>query len=410
MQVFSPAAELPIGPLSWREDALRPELTRALVHGEMAACLRTFLDLVRFDPSHPLHDIYEAAAVRTAADLAARLLTKRPLCFYGQKDKFTARSGATGTGLNALLEQEGAENYLTYDEIQLAAMLSISCFTPFVNAGGRFNSGEAATTPHVTEGVYVGCVGARFEKPGVMEHRYLAESFEPTSATEALIRSFLVGDSTQTLRLGPEYTLHLAGYRKRMRMTIEPFLEDAQRRGEQAGNRPVYVRIVGLGLGVWSPPGEGVNKKLAECMMEIYRLYIRQRCPLIQNVEFLWSPLAPASVPVVEESGGCQFRFNPSTVEHGGEPAAPLPESCRDHLLVAQFAWDGGAYVGNEFWDGKLTDSGDPAAVCCSALAALATPERNPAAFAPERMDVSGRCCRSTMRLPGGAAVARTTD
>ena len=40
-------------------------------------------------------------------------------------------------------------------DYRLAAMLSISCFTPFVNAGGRFNSGEAATTPHVTEGVYV---------------------------------------------------------------------------------------------------------------------------------------------------------------------------------------------------------------------------------------------------------------
>ena len=67
MSVFSPAAKLPIGPPAWREDGLRPELTRPLIHGEMAACLRTFLDLVRSDRGHPLHDIYDAAAVRTAA-------------------------------------------------------------------------------------------------------------------------------------------------------------------------------------------------------------------------------------------------------------------------------------------------------------------------------------------------------
>ena len=50
MSVFFPAAKLPIGPPAWREDRLRPELTRPLIHGEMVWCLRTFLDLVRSDP------------------------------------------------------------------------------------------------------------------------------------------------------------------------------------------------------------------------------------------------------------------------------------------------------------------------------------------------------------------------
>ena len=44
------------------------------------------------------------------------------------------------------------------------------------------------------------------------------------------------------------------------------------------------------------------------------------------------------------------------------------------------FAWDGNAYVGNEYWEGgrMLTASGDPAAASCSFIPELLNPDINP--------------------------------
>jgi hypothetical protein len=64
------------------------------------------------------------------------------------------------------------EDYMTYDEIKLAALIQVSSPVLPINSGNRFNNGMAGNDPpHVKEAVYVGVVGARFEKKGCMEYQ-----------------------------------------------------------------------------------------------------------------------------------------------------------------------------------------------------------------------------------------------
>ena len=77
------------------------------------------------------------------------------------------------------------------------------------------------------------------------------------------------------------------------------------------------------------------------------------------------------------------------------EPAAKLVGDDAGKLLVAMFAWDSNAYVGNEYWIGMLeasgmlrratavrvdvTCAGDPAAACSSLVPELLNPDCNEA-------------------------------
>merc|ERR1711964_869442 len=67
---------------------------------------------------------------------------------------------------------------------------------------------------------------------------------------------------------------------------------------------------------------------------------------------------------------GLTFVFHPhydrktnAGYKNMGSPFVPCPE-----LVVANMAWDGNSWLGNEYWDGQLSLSGDPAAACCSTL------------------------------------------
>ena len=58
---------------------------------------------------------------------------------------------------------------MSYDEIKLAAMVQFSSPVKPLNPGSRNNHGRRTDHDHVRDAVYVGAVGARMEKVGVME-------------------------------------------------------------------------------------------------------------------------------------------------------------------------------------------------------------------------------------------------
>ena len=69
------------------------------------------------------------------------------------------------------------EHLMSYDEMAISALVSVGGPTQFVNTGDRYNRGrldeEGTFVPH---GVYVGCVGARFERRNKMEWQHMIVS------------------------------------------------------------------------------------------------------------------------------------------------------------------------------------------------------------------------------------------
>ena len=103
----------------------------------------------------------------TRDDLITRTLTKRPLTFWLESDAWKLKSGEEGRmGFDSVGTDEEAgalklADYMSYDEIAIAALVSISVPTHFMNSGGRGNRGKQGDEgSYVSKGVYTACVGA----------------------------------------------------------------------------------------------------------------------------------------------------------------------------------------------------------------------------------------------------------
>jgi len=162
-------------------------------------------------------------------------------------------------------------------------------------------------------------------------------------------------------------------YKQRILFIVEPFLLEANERGEREGKQ-VYVHAVGLGLGVWQ-----ISNEQAKWMMDVYAEAIRKhRLPHIADVDFSWFP----------DGSHCGGKIDGEDLEDANknkikihfskrDPAEKLQGPNENKLLVAMYAWDGNSFPGNEYWRGMLHASGDPAAACCSTIAELQNPYIN---------------------------------
>ncbi|XP_052849701.1 uncharacterized protein LOC128260601 [Drosophila gunungcola] len=341
----------------------------------------------------------------TLVDFVQRLLAKRCVWFLGGGDYYHTMDGETGSGG---FEEVGtpAEKHplkltsvLSYDEIKLSALLYVSTHSEFINTGRRENAGEVTQNKDTIEreGVIVGLIGARFERPDVMEYQDimitksqnthtrgygLRNSSSTDTATPAADlrrvwrefygepRDFIYGETPKNddrFEKVPEGRFDHQVMRKRFGISFDTLLLEAQSRAEKIG-KPAYIHVVGIGLGVWRAT-ERQRQTFFEAFEE--RLHaLGERLSHIGVVDFSWMHLTRvgslydgALFPVDKHpQGGIRIRSSKRN------PADKLAE---DMLLVVTYAWDGNALPGNEFWAGSLTGSGDPAAACSTLISEL---------------------------------------
>ena len=283
-------------------------------------------------------------ASMSESEFIDRLLAKRPLMFMTEADTYVLRNGQKGYGgfeTIGTIQQKSPlilEDYLSYDEMQIAALLGVSVPTFFINNGSRNNSAiPGVSGTFEEEGIYIGLVGARFEKPGLMEWQHMVITPEQNNANNGYgpkadpsnpktkllaLWAELYGEAFATFKQAqadvsgryislriPEY-LDSVMYKKRMKMVIEPFLVDANERGKTTGKN-VYCHVVGLGLGVWQKTS--VQAKL---MLEVYADIIKSERELfyISDINFSWFPTAYQTCDGVSDGKLLKTKYNAITI------------------------------------------------------------------------------------------------
>ncbi|KAH8265781.1 hypothetical protein KR038_000423 [Drosophila bunnanda] len=342
------------------------------------------------------------------AEFVQRLLAKRCVWFFGDSDNYCTMDGKTGhEGFEAVgtpAEQPPLQlvSVLSYDEIKLAALLYVSTHSEFINNGRRANAGEVTLDKSQIEreGVIIGLIGARFERPYVMEYQdimitktqnTLAKGYggstnssrEPAADLRRVWREFyeeptdflyekIPANDDRFEKVSEDY-FDQQVMRKRYAISFDTLLLEAQARAAAAG-KPAYIHVVGIGLGVWKVSGRQ-ERTFFEAFEERL-LALGEQLGHIGVVHFSWFHLPRvgalydgALVPLKNHpQGGIQIRNS------ARNPADKLE---KDMLPVVSYAWDGNALPGNEFWAKMLVGTGDPAAACSTLISELQNPHIN---------------------------------
>lgn len=259
------------------------------------------------------------------------------------------------------------KNYLSYDEIMLGSLIGVSGPSYFINSGSRNHCGRPDQEPFFEQrGVIMGLVGARFERDDRMDCVFILPPVEEPRMHPELTEIF-VNFSEGKRDEAKEFDEVM--YSARIRITAEVLLLEANARAAEQGTK-AYVYVVGLGLGVWQHSSAQNDLYVRTCAAAISALPL----PSIATIEFGWVSCSPASQSAAIKAG------NPKGIEllfSRRDPASKRAGRYQDHLLVLSYAWDGNAFPGNEYWQGSLAGSGDPAAACMSTIGELHNPMVN---------------------------------
>lgn len=332
-------------------------------------------------------------------NLISRLIEKRPLVFMGFGDKWVLQNGNAGFGGFKEIGTDKDDgtgdltlgNYMSYEEIELAVFVNMSMFTPFINDGSRRNCGNRGVCE--SEGIYIAQVGARFEERFYMEWKHIIIDPEQNTKENGYGKDNstqkgkylqhwanfygvdyfpLYDECTAPSGIEDDRYISIPGnlcflfdtllFKKRIEVNAFVFLTEANNRARLLGKK-AFCHIVGLGLGVWN-----IHPEQERLSIEVYIDLLNRhedKFTHIHTLYFAWMD---------------EIKYENTTnieIKYGyREPAEKLNDP--DLLLVANYAWDGNSYPGNEYWIGSLFGSGDPAAACCSLISQLQNHDINP--------------------------------
>lgn len=373
------------------EDKIQELLESACVFMDRRT-MKLFTDYISFQKNSPnniIRDVYRN--INSSFDLASRLIRKRPYVFMGAEDFTMLRTLEHVMYDFVRLNDPKPEDetmfreYISYEEMQLSALLLVASKTSFINDGNRHNEAIKGFG-HIGSGVYVGMVGSRFERPDVMESQYIIPKGRVHMKPEIREMWERCLEINLSMRIDPSERMEdgesryngmdRLAYRKRMELIIRPFLIHAGNMPGSVGKK-AYVHAIGSGLGVWSLRGH--EDQMEYDLMYVYRKILGSiSFGNIGVIDFAWfgnGNLVRQLFDNMTRNSDIKIFCSRNSPAGQDEYYSGIDKS--RHLVVASFAWDSNAYVGNEYYVGMLSASGDPAAASHSVIADTLNPDRN---------------------------------
>ena len=345
--------------------------TGILTTNKINNMLQNVLDKVSLNKKSIFHNIYKDMSV---LDLSERLLSKRPIVYFGEDDSFVIAENGK------LLDGKGEYKYISMiksklldfihpDEAILSSYLGMILPSIVINDGSRYNNGIPKGKFSDYPPTYVAAqVGARLEVKR-SDYKSIFSKKEKLNDFELSVREMLDSECKEKNPTGSDR------YRARSKIILESLIKSTEKVYQKEGQK-VILQITGLGLGVWS--GSDTEQREVDFIMglmdsiESMSLIIKKK---IKSIQLIWLPKLTKKQKII---------FNDFTgLKVIETKEAPFSKKLLSEKtpVISSFAWDGMSYLGNEYFVGLFSASGDPAMASATSISYLGSPLINPEAY-----------------------------